>query len=164
MDEDKPKNIFEAAAASRPKKKPLAPSQGMAIPAPKEREISRNEPVFEGSAELIHMHRDPDINQMLNKMYRMQDDLQSRLTQIYDENSISSNQVKNFLDNPSNFPPEVWQKIQNQRDSLENKIGAVLKTYARKKKKGIIGMNQKEGVSKERKSKTLGSRRNWIPM
>lgn len=155
MDENKPKNIFEHARAKKG-----SPQKG--IPSQKE-EVFPQESVILSSDKLLDLHRDPEINNMLNKMYRMQDGIQSKLHEIYDHSGVSSKQIANFLNNPSNFPPEVWQKIQQQRDSLEKKIGEVLKHYAKKPKTGYLS-GKTGGVSKERKSKTLGSRRNWIPM
>ncbi|MBN9379104.1 MAG: hypothetical protein BGO14_08915 [Chlamydiales bacterium 38-26] len=112
--------------------------------------------------ESLNLHGDPEINDMLNKMYRMQEDIQSRLGEIYDNAGLSTNQIKTYLNNPNNFSPEIWQKIQSQRDLLEKKILDVLKLYAKKEKKGFLSGPGE--ISKERRSKTLGARRNWIPM
>lgn len=156
MDENKPKNIFEHA--DRLKKESSAKKVTQKVtPQKKEAflpDISEN---------LLDLHHDPEINSMLNKMYRMQDNIQLKLNEIYDSSGVSSKQITNFLNNPSNFPPDVWQKIQQQRDTLEKKIGDVLKSYVKKPKSGYIS-GKSDGVSKERKSKTLGARRNWIPM
>ena len=160
MNEDKPKNIFEAAGKA---KKP-APSKG-AVPSPSPKkegtpppEVNLNPP-----KELVDLHRDPEINEMLNKMFSVQENFQTQLNEIYDSSGISTNQIKNYLNNPGNFSPDMWQKIQGQRDVLEKKMGDVLKTYAKKRTKGHIAQG-KNGLSKERKSKTLGTRKNWIPM
>lgn len=161
MDEIKPKNIFEAAGKAR---KPA--SSQRAVPTPPASLPQKIEPLPEvvkiNPDQLLNLHKDPEINMMLNKMARMQEDIRARLNEIYNSSGVSFNQIKNFLDNPSNFPPDVWQKIQSQRDVLEKRIGDVLQSIAKKPKAGPMGM--KGEVSKERKSKTLGSRRNWIPM
>lgn len=157
MDENKPKNIFETAGKA---KKPVPASSLTSVPKKIETTQQPQPQKVITPENLLNLHRDPEINEMLNKMYRMQEDLQTKLKQIYDANGISSNQIRNFLNNPGNFPPDVWQKIQMQRDALEKKIREVLPTYAKKTKTGhIAGM-----TSKERKSKTLGARKKWIPM
>lgn len=158
MDEIKPKNIFDASGKA---KKPEASPRAIPSSAPKKPE-SVMEPVILHSDQLLNLHHDPEINVMLNKMTRMQEDINTKLGEIYDGSGVSINQIKNFLNNPSNFPPEVWQRIQSQRDVLEKKIGDVLQHMIKKAKVGPMGV--KGEVSKERKSKTLGSRRNWIPM
>jgi hypothetical protein len=159
MDENKPKNIFDAAAS---KSKKAVPPKGK-TPAPPPKKIETPQPEVSIQPEsLLDLHKDPEINGMLNKMYRMQENIQTKLNEAYDKSGISASQIKNFLNNPSNFSPDIWQKIQGQRDVLEKQIGDVLKNYARKTKKGYAPGSTVN--SKERKSKTLGARRNWIPM
>ena len=72
----------------------------------------------------------------------MQEDINIKLSEIYDGSGISFNQIKNFLNNPSNFPPEVWQRIQIQRDVLEKKIGDVLQNMIKKNKMGSMGKGE----------------------
>ncbi len=154
MDENKPKNIFEEAGRA---KKKVSSKTLETSPSEKKME-SQTQPVSFSSGQLLDLHRDPEINVMLNKMYRMQEDIHNRLEQIYNNSGLSTSQIKNFLNNPGNFPPEIWQRIQGQRDIFEKKIVEVLQIYAKKPKKEHIS------GSKERKAKTLGARRNWIPM
>jgi hypothetical protein len=160
MDENKPKNIFEAAGKA---KKP-SPSKSVPSSPHKKEEAARqpNETVSINPTQLLDLHRDPEINEMLNKMYRMQEDFQGKLSEVYEKAGISPRQIRNFLDNPGNFSPEVWQRIQGQRESLEKRINEVLKLNIKKIKSGqILGVT---AGGKERKSKTLGARKNWIPM
>lgn len=158
MEDNKYKNIFDAAGQIKKSMDPKVPASP---------EIIKQDPlsdlILTGSEELLNLHGDTEINAMLNKMYRMQQHIQTSLNQIYESAGLSTSQIKNFLNNPSNFPPDIWQKIQGQRDSLEKKIGEVLKVYAKQPKKGHIAKITSE-ESKERKSKTLGARKKWIPM
>lgn len=160
MDENKPKNIFEAAGKT---KKNVPSKSAPPKPLPKKMETPQPENISVSSEKLLNLHRDPEINEMLNKIYNMQDDIQTKLNEIYEKNAISPRQVKKYLNNPRNFPPDVWQKIQLQRDTLERKIGDILQSYVKPQKKGhLTGMPS--GTSKERRIKTLGSRKKWIPM
>ncbi len=150
MDENKYKNIFDAAGKI---KRPLLPKGQESTP-----DISSF-----SDKELLNLHRDAEINVMLNKMYRMQEHIQTRLNQIFESSGLSANQIKNYLNNPSNFPPDIWQKIQGQRENLEKKIGEVLQIYTKKPKSGHIAKIG-SAETKQRKSKTLGARKKWIPM
>lgn len=160
MDENNPKNIFDAVSQAKKmpsKKPPVSSAKATPAKAPAEN-LSREK------KDAQNLHTDPEINQMLNQMLDMREDITTKLSNIYEKAGLSVSQVKNYLDNPNNFPPDIWQKIQLQRDSLEKRIGDVLKTYAKKKKKGHVAGLRETGGAKERKSKTLGARRNWIPM
>ncbi|QLH36363.1 MAG: hypothetical protein HWD61_09660 [Parachlamydiaceae bacterium] len=83
----------------------------------------------------MNLHPDPEINVMFNKMYQMRDEILTKLATIYESAGLTTAQVKNYLDNPNNFPPETWQRIQSERDILEKKVSEVLKIYGKKKKK-----------------------------
>ena len=160
MNENIPKNIFEAAGKQKkslPSKKEASKEKKIAQP---EKEIPSK--VGKNSEKLLDLHKDPEVNEMLNKMYLMKEEIQVRLNEVYDKTGISSSQIKNFLNNPNNFPPELWQKIEGQREILEKKINAVLKIYGNKPKGTLSKISSQE--SRLRKSKTLGARKNWIPM
>lgn len=152
MEENKSKNTSEG------KEKKTVSHKGTSSPQPN---TKTSKPDIAKKEALLDLHRDLEINTMLNKIYQMKDSIQTQLCEAYETGGISSSQIKNFLNNPNNFPPETWQKIQNQRDTLEKRIRDVLKIYAKKTKAGHI---IETGESKERKSKTLGARRKWIPM
>nr|WP_166156168.1 hypothetical protein [Neochlamydia sp. AcF84]NGY95188.1 hypothetical protein [Neochlamydia sp. AcF84] len=161
MDDKKAKNIFEAVKDSTTRLVSKNHESGH-----EKRQILPTEEVdFLKTDEILQLHGDPEINEMLNKMYRMQEDIQSRMHEIYGNAGLSTHQVRNYLDNPSNFSPEMWQKIQLQRDQLEKKVHDVLKIYAKKAKTLQAGhMLKASGIAKERKAKTLAARKNWIPM
>lgn len=63
MDENKAKNIFEAAGKGKknPPKPPASSPSSKKNPPPTE--ISTDH-------EIINMHKDPEINDMLNRMFR----------------------------------------------------------------------------------------------
>lgn len=162
MDEIKPKKMIDSATGKD--NRVLPTKAASSNPPQKKTETAPQTEVFSiNLKEVLNLHPDPEINDMLNRMYQMREDIQTKLNDIYDKAGVSANQVKNFLDNPSNFPPDIWQRIQSQRDMFEKKISEVLSFYGKKKTKSHVG-GAKGGISKERKSKTLGSRRNWIPM
>ena len=148
------KNIFEAVGQSRKIVKQSSLNQ-------KTQEISGLESVSINPAELIDLNPDPEINLILNKMVKVKESFESKLNEIYEDNGLTQMQVESYLNNPSNFSPQDWSKIQTQRDELENQINIVL-NKSRKKSTGLH--DEKSQQSKDRKAKTLGSRKNWIPM
>ncbi|BBI17994.1 hypothetical protein [Neochlamydia sp. S13] len=161
MNDKKAKNIFEAVKNSATSL--VSKSHGS---GPEKKEVIPAEEVnFLKTDEILQLHGDAEINEMLNKMYRMQEDIQSKMHEMYGNAGLSTHQVRNYLDNPSNFSPEMWQKIQVQRDQLEKKVNDVLKIYAKKAKTFQTGhMLKASEIAKERKAKTLAARKNWIPM
>src|SRR4051812_46676827 len=97
---------------------------------------------------------------MLTKMQRMHDELELKLDQIYQNSGIDPGAVKNYLNNPNNFNSREWERIQSQRETMWSRMGLKSSVDEEKFKK----QQELDKVSKERKSKSLGARRNWIPM
>lgn len=161
--EDKPRNIFDAASQQSRKKiveKKTASENEIKTPIPKS-EPTKSPEINLSNKPLENLHKDPEINLMFNQMLQMQDEYQSKLTQIYDDNGFTTKSIRDYLENPNNFDPATWQKIKAQRDTLENQINTVLK----KPKKTNVHISQEgKSLSKERKAKTLGARKNWIQM
>lgn len=157
MDDNKAKNIFEAAGQSR---KPVKPAVS---PSEKTESAGKDEPSKKSSVDNSSnkYHVDPEINEMFEKMYEMQDDLQTKVTTVYERSGVSVKEIQNYLDNPNNFTTEVWAEMQAQKAALEEKIRIALNKSV---KKSSRISEQKGSISKERNAKTLGSRKNWISM
>jgi hypothetical protein len=162
MDYNKPKNIFEAAGQSRKpaKKAPVLPA-GKPAQAKATLKPTFSPEIDLKESEMHHYHNDPEINYMFNQMFKMQDEIEGKLNEMYEKGGLTRDQIKNYIDNPDNFPPDLWSKIQKQRLELENKVRVVLK---KKPKQSASSSQQKVSTAKERKAKTLGARKNWIPM
>lgn len=96
---------------------------------------------------------------MLQKMKGMNVDLENQLRDLYKQGKESGVNVDNLLRNPAIFPMGEWNTINREKDKLLAKMNDIVDPMRGKKKKKSISQ-----LTKERKGKTLGSRRNWMPM
>lgn len=97
--------------------------------------------------------------EMLQKMKGMNVDLENQLRDLYKQGKESGVNVDNLLRNPAIFPMSEWNTINMEKDKLLAKMNDIVDPMRGKKKKKSISQ-----LTKERKGKTLGSRRNWMPM
>lgn len=103
---------------------------------------------------------DMDVEKMLKKLRDMDDDLQQRMDKIAELSGMSPREVKRFIENPDNFPPEEWSRMQRKRDDLEKQIYSGIGIEYQKQ----IMKKKKKKIAKERRGKTLGARKGWIQM
>lgn len=140
MKDDKPKNIFDEAAHSRPFKK-KAPAKAPTPP-----------PVPEENA--------GSLEESITTVKKYRDDVVKKLDSIQKELGMSLKDVKEYINNPRNFKPSQWAYIQQQKKEMEERLAQELGS-------DVVGVSKKVDtgkVAKERKGKTLGSRKNWIPI
>lgn len=103
-------------------------------------------------------HRDPEIAAMLKQIDDMKQDLERKFEVIRNKMGWSAEDVHEYLNNPKNFPPKEWEKIQQTKKALGDKVWAAIGTHLKPKPK------TRENIAGERKGKTLGGRKKWIPM
>ncbi len=101
-----------------------------------------------------------DIPQMIERMRAMNQEIQQKIELIYEKTGLPRKKIDAYLSDAKNFTPEVWHSLQKNIDTLEQKIWSVL---GKELKKKTLDKKQ-EKFSKERKGKSLGARKNWIPM
>jgi hypothetical protein len=103
-----------------------------------------------------------DVEKMIKKVREMHDEIDRKLDDIFQKSGWSTKQIKTYLDNPNNFSPEEWERVQYERKTLIKS----LKTEGDLEKEESQSNQPKptEGGSKERRGKMIGARRNWIPM
>lgn len=98
---------------------------------------------------------DPQTQQMLNQIKDMQDSIKSRLDYIAQKSGMKKEDVLQLIN-----------KLPGSKQEVE-KMNANLKLFA-DKVWGAVGQGKLEEktslTEKQRKSKTLGSRRNWMKM
>jgi hypothetical protein len=68
--------------------------------------------------------------------------------------------LSKFCQNPSNFTKEQWEALQKKKEGLELMFSGLSKEALEEKKK----KKAQATASKERRGKTLGSRKNWLDM
>lgn len=103
---------------------------------------------------------DTDVKSMLERMHFMNKDLENKLESVYTKTGMPKEEIHNFLENPNNFSSTVWNKIQEDMTSLEQKVWAAVGKHM---KKSML-KKKTDKKSKERKGKTLGARKKWIPV
>ena len=127
-----------------------------AVPTPKEKKITpevkeiRREKIFQ----------DPQLKEWVEKMEVMHSELEEKTNRLLEKGGHTPLSIKRYLDDPKNFSPEDWQLIQKQRNILEADLGLAIDPSFHKIKKE----KETKVMSKERKGKTLGSRKNWLDM
>lgn len=144
MENSHSSNIFDEAGKrfSPPKKSYAVPPASPALP--------------EAGAKLT----DEQIAEMFERARRMKEEIESKLQEVYDKTGMTRKQVQNYMQNPKNFTVQEWQNIQIGRQDWEGRLYNLIgQEYKAKREKVVQDQN-----SKERKGKTLGARKNWIPM
>jgi len=65
-----------------------------------------------------------------------------------------------YFNDPQNWPPLEWERVQLKKEELEERVLGKKKSEIKRLKK----QKQAQKMSKDRKGKTLGSRKKWLPM
>lgn len=112
--------------------------------------------------EKIEIYNGPDkeVRAMLMRIHEMKNDLEKKLTNIYEKAAISKIDIEEFLENSDNFTKKEWDRIQKNKEALIQNLSLVFTpedTVRRQPK-------SKEKLTKERRGKTLGVRKKWIPV
>lgn len=159
--EPEEKSLFETAAetlGSKKKKKGKGspPSEGPRRP------VADVDPPKKGASPIQKLPQDPEIREMMGKIRTMQTDLQSRFDKLYHDTGMDADQLKTFMGEPKNFLPKDWEFLQQNKKILEDKVwdavGEELKPSPQK------AIRTRANIADERKGKTLGSRKKWLPM
>ncbi len=148
MDKDNP-NIFERAGQAfgfkKKKKKPETsiPAEQAVAPPPQE-------PILE----------DLEIDEIFRKIREMDQDLQKRIENVIQLSGMSKEELDSYIDDPKNFPPDQWSKMQHDKEELERKMYSLIGSQAKKRTLRF----KKKKLEKGRRGKTLGSRKKWLQM
>lgn len=102
---------------------------------------------------------------MIQHMRKIHDDIDKMLDEVIQQTGWTPKYLKAYLSNPNNFEGETWESLQRQRKELMD----IIKTprdIREEKKAQMTGKNapQDPKIAKERRTKTVGARRNWLPM
>lgn len=152
MSSDSPFNLFNQPQ-KRPKP-PLVPKSGDKFPSPSSAKVL-------SSSKPIESLLDPEIEDILMEIQKKQKEivLEAEKIQAF-ASEVAKQDVSVYFNNPKNFSPEEWQMIVQNRNELEGKAWAIIGRDPRKR----VEQRKLEKQDHARKGKTLGSRRNWMPM
>jgi hypothetical protein len=142
MTEKQPFNLFKQNNSSRLTEKPTPPKKSLS-PAPSASELSES-----------------DLSEMLSKMKDLYDQLNKRFFETCEKFGMDIKHIQEILNNPNNFRPGEWNRIQKQRQDL---LAGIWKSLG-KEEQARIKKVELEKKGKDRKGKTLGARRQWLPM
>ncbi len=146
---ERDKNIFETASKQlgqggqkQEPKKQKGPRSQRASPAPQAG------------------YRDPEIAAMMKQVQDMKQDLQNKVESISKKSGLSYDDLKKAID-PKNFKPADLEVLKQKQEALKAKVmGAIGTPIA----SSGAAPKKRENVAGERKAKTLGVRKKWIPM
>ncbi len=62
------------------------------------------------------------FNQLSIHIQRLNDEFQKMLLDM----NLTSEQLKNFTENPDNFPSETWEELQNEKKSFKERLNLEL--------------------------------------
>lgn len=153
MSDDKSFNIFQPER-SKMTKQPLKSAS------------SQSTPIHVDNKAPPPLILDREIKEMVDRMRKMHDEIALKLDDAYQQTGFTPGFIKNYLNNPNNFPSSEWERVQKERKALLSSVCEELKKGIRSTPIESNRLTQKElsNLAKERRSKTLGARRNWIPM
>lgn len=101
-----------------------------------------------------------DAKEDLRKMQEKHTQITKQLEEVYQKAGIDAHELSSYCQNPDNFTEIEWQKYQQGKERVEMDITGLTKEDLHKKKE----RKEKTRVAKERRGKTLGSRKNWLNM
>lgn len=142
---EKDKNIFETAAKKLGHKEGKSPSES---PRPaKERPPAQK-----------NTYRDPEVADMMRQISEMNQDLQSKMESISKKSGLSYDDLKKLIDNPKLLSPAQIEYLKKSKEQLGEQVWDAVGVPTKPQPK------QRENKTGERKAKTLGARKKWIPM
>lgn len=101
-----------------------------------------------------------DVIQKLQKMQEKHTKLVGQIEEIFQKSGVDPKELERYCENPSNFTPIQWTRVQERKEEIETSITGMSRENLRKSK----DEKAKTQVTKERRGKTLGSRKKWLDM
>lgn len=140
MEEDK--NIFETAAKKLGRKDKT--------------QVKKKAPPKETPSSQPGVYRDPEVNEWMRQIREMNQDLQSQMESVSKKTGLSYDELKKLVEKKAT--PAELEFLKKNMEQLGEKLLGVTGSPNPPKPK------QRENVAGERKAKTLGARKKWIPM
>lgn len=155
-DEQPPANIFDAASQKLGKKakslKEGAPAAG-SKPSTTKR--------------IAEQVVDPEVQRMLDRMKWMKQDLDDKMEALKKKSGLNDEQFEKYIQHLAGLDIVKLEESKKKRAELEEKILNVVGPSNQQRALQIQSTEppkSKPLTEKERKSKTIGARRNWLPM
>lgn len=150
-DKETPFNLFSSSGKRKPVKGEKIEDVAEVVPRPPAKAKKSSEQSFS---------YDPATTEMLNKIKDMQDAIASKLDYIVSKSGMSKEQVLKMVQGPEANKQDI-EKMNADLKAFSQKVWGALDKDILPYKAPIVKGTTTE---KERKSKTLGARRNWLRM
>lgn len=92
---------------------------------------------------------------MLNRIHTMRTDIDSKLDALSRKSGLSKEQIFQIAKDKKLFPPQALEAMENQAQTFASKIWGV-------QGKAVPKTEPMPLTAKQRKTKLIGSRRNWL--
>ncbi|MBS4168006.1 hypothetical protein [Parachlamydia sp. AcF125] len=106
---------------------------------------------------------DEELTQMLERMNDMRRDIEKQLENVYSNSAMPPHDIQAFLDNPQNMGTSLWEKVQQQKSQVAERLHAML-GIEQTARRDLQKHKAAEVETKKRKGKLLGTRKKWIPI
>ncbi|HRD55733.1 MAG TPA: hypothetical protein PLC42_04980 [Parachlamydiaceae bacterium] len=147
MDKQPPSSIFDQAGKKNPQPSKKIPEK-----------TAEKEALNLETSKIVLT--DAEVQRMFDRMVELKEELDKKTDEFKEAVVLSQQDVVKYFNEPKNFTIDQWAVIQESRSELEKRVFDVVG-------KDLKKVRQKQLESKDsklRKGKTLGARRNWIPI
>lgn len=149
------RNIFEAASKELKKKEKSGGSPPASnVPA------SPDLPTKQVPLQSGYGAADPDVMEMLHKIREMQRDLDSSMNELREKGKSYHVDVDKFVETSNRLNPVEYEKMKKEEQKFIDRVNEIFPPEANIKKVP----KSSDQMTHERKGKTLGGRKKWIPM
>lgn len=152
---DMDRNIFDAASKKlrKEEKRPTVQNQPSSspLPASEKKEIQLQSGY--GDA-------DPEVIEMFHRIRQMKRDIDSNLSDLRTKGESYRIDVDQYIEKSGGLFPKELEKVHQDEQAFINKVNSLFTPEACLKKV----VKSKDQLTQERKGKTLGSRKKWIPI
>lgn len=108
----------------------------------------------------LRLFKDPEIKEWVERIETLHQEIENKTNELIEKGGHTPLSIRKYLDDPKNFSPKDWQMIQAQRERMDKDFGIRIDPLFKKQRKE----KETKVLSKERKGKSLGSRKRWIDM
>lgn len=103
---------------------------------------------------------DEELAALFSRGQQISKEINDKLGEAFEKSGYSRKQIESYVNDPRNYTAEQWQIFEVSRGDWEVRLYHLLgKEYKKKRKQAI-----EDKITKERRGKTLGARKNWMPM
>lgn len=96
-----------------------------------------------------------DMEKLLERTQSVVDKLNDRVVKIAEKNNMSRDEMAKYVEDPANFSPQEWEAMQAMKKQVDQFQKLLMKS---------VVSQQEPGKPAEKKPRSGGGKRNWIPL